>query len=159
MRDVKARLKNRVQLTTDGLRVYLYAVPAAFGKDVDYAVLRKIYHPDASKGRYSPPDCIDIRIVVQSGEPDAALISTSYVERQNLTMRMCMRRFTRLTNAFSKKLENHGAAIALHFAYYNFVRVHQTLKTTPAVAAGITDHVWTIEELVGLMEPAQRLSA
>lgn len=152
MKDVASRLKNRVQLTTDGHKVYLRAVADAFEGDVDYAMLVKIYGNDYSHARmYSPAVCIRADKTPIGGGPDPAKVSTSFVERQNLTMRMCMRRFTRLTNGFSKKLENHAAAIALHFMYYNYCRVHQTLKTTPAVKAGVTDHVWTVEELVGLL--------
>lgn len=152
MKDVASRLKNRIQLTTDGHRIYLTAVREAFGKDIDYAMLVKIYANDPTHERmYSPSICIEARKVPICGEPDTAKVSTSYVERQNLTMRMQMRRFTRLTNGFSKKLENHSAAISLHFMHYNYCRVHQTLKTTPAVAAGITDHTWTVEEVISLL--------
>lgn len=152
MREVRRRLKNRVQLTTDGLRIYLNAVPDAFDDDIDYAILVKTYGQDMSAGRYSPPICTGAAPRRVCGNPDPNLISTSYIERQNLTMRMQMRRFTRLTNAFSKKLGGHAAAIALHFMHYNFCRKHQTLGTSPAVASGVADHVWTIEELVGLLE-------
>lgn len=150
--DVARRVASRVQLTTDGHRAYLTAVEGAFGADVDYAILVKLYGAEQTgEARYSPPACISATKVRVSGKPDMAHVSTSYVERQNLSMRMGMRRFTRLTNAFSKKLENHAHAVALHFMYYNFARVHQTLKTTPAVAAGVTDHVWKIEEILGLL--------
>lgn len=153
MQDLAGRLANRVQLTTDGHRAYLDAVEAAFGSEIDYAMLVKLYGNDAeSETRYSPAECIGCRSVVISGMPKPHHISTSYAERQNLTMRMSMRRFTRLTNAFSKKLENHQAALSLHFMYYNFCRVHQTLRVTPAMEAGVTDHVWTIEELVSLLD-------
>jgi len=153
MSDLASRLANRVQLTTDGHRVYLDAVEAAFGAGVDYAMLVKLYGADAEgEKRYSPPVCLAAEKNRIMGTPDRNHVSTSYVERQNLTMRMQMRRFTRLTNAFSKKLENHACAIALHFMHYNFARVHQTLKTTPAVAAGVTDHIWTVEEIVGLLD-------
>lgn len=151
MMDLASRLKNRVQLTTDGHKVYLAAVEEAFGADIDYAMLVKMYGEQADEKRYSPAAYISSTKSVVMGKPDEALISTSYVERQNLTMRMSMRRFTRLTNAFSKKLQNHQAAISLHFMHYNFCRVHQSLKTTPAVAAGITDHAWSVEEIVGLL--------
>lgn len=144
---------NRVQLTTDGHRVYLSAVESAFGADIDYAMLVKVYEGDSSsETRYSPAECVDCQMVAVTGRPDPKHISTSYVERQNLTMRMNMRRFTRLTNAFSKKVENHAAAIALHYMYYNFCRIHKTLRVTPAMAAGVSDHVWDISEIAGLLE-------
>ena len=150
--DVASRLRGRVQLTTDGHKPYLEAVEGAFGIDIDYATLAKIYgsDPDAER-RYSPAKCIGIKCDVVSGNPDPKHISTSYVERQNLSMRMSMRRFTRLTNAFSKKVENHAAAVALYFMYYNFGRVHQTLRVTPAMQAGVSDHVWSTEEIVSLL--------
>jgi IS1 family transposase len=152
MTDVADRLANRVQLTTDGHKAYLTAVEGAFGTDIDFAMLQKLYGPDRSTAaRYSPPACIGARRDVVQGSPDPAHVSTSYVERQNLTMRMGMRRFTRLTNGFSKKFGNHVAAIALHFLHYNFCRVHQSLRVTPAMAAGVTDHVWEIEEIVALI--------
>jgi IS1 family transposase len=153
MADLADRLAHRVQLTTDGHRAYLTAVAGAFGNQIDYAQLVKIYgtDPEAEK-RYSPPVCIGADTHVVSGAPNPAHVSTSYAERQNLTMRMGMRRFTRLTNAFSKKVENLAHAVSLHFMYYNFARVHKTLGTTPAVATGIADHVWTIEEIVGLLD-------
>jgi IS1 family transposase len=151
--DLAARLANRVQLTTDGHRVYLRAVEGAFGNDIDYAMLVKLYSNDRTEGevRYSPAECIGSRSVAVTGNPEPKHISTSFVERQNLTMRMKMRRFTRLTNGFSKKVDNHIAAIALHYMHYNFCRVHQTLRVTPAMEAGITDHVWLLEEVVNLM--------
>lgn len=154
MDDVASRLANRVQMTTDGHRAYLEAVEGAFGCDVDYAQLVKMYGaaPDSSKGRYSPADCTGIKKIKVEGDPDYKHVSTSYVERQNLTMRMHMRRFTRLTNGFSKKVENHGYAVALHFMYYNFVRIHTTLKITPAMAAGVTDRLWEIGDIVKLIE-------
>lgn len=158
--DLAGRLANRVQLTSDGHRAYLQAVDDAFGANVDYAQLDKIYgRPlnDGPSARYSPPECIGIVKKPIMGNPDPYHISTSYVERSNLTMRMSMRRFTRLTNAFSKKLANHEAAISLHFMWYNFARPHQTLTgsnggilKTPAMAAGVADHVWTAEEIVSL---------
>lgn len=153
MQDVADRLANRVQLTTDGHKVYLRAVADAFAGEIDYAMLVKVYGNDYStpERMYSPAVCTSCDKKQIVGNPDQAKISTSFVERQNLTMRMSMRRFTRLTNAFSKKVENHAAAIALHFMHYNFCRKHQTLKTSPAVAAGVADHVWSIEELVGLL--------
>lgn len=153
MTDVASRLRNRVQLTTDGHKPYLAAVEDAFGADIDYAVLQKIYGSDPEgEKRYSPATCIGMQCEIVHGDPDPKHISTSYVERQNLSMRMSMRRFTRLTNAFSKKVENHAAAIALYFVYYNFGRVHQTLRVTPAMEAGLADYVWTIDEIVQLIE-------
>jgi len=149
--DLRSRLANRVQLTTDGNRLYLGAVYTHFDVDVDYAVLMKLYAgaPRAEGDtRYSPAVCIGAEKKPKIGNPDSKHISTSYVERQNLTMRMQMRRFTRLTNGFSKKLENLKAAVGLHFAHYNFVRLHKTLRTTPAMAAGISDRLWSLEELV-----------
>lgn len=154
MDDVASRLASRVQLTTDGHKAYLEAVEGAFGADVDYAQLIKIYGdaPESAKGRYSPADCTGIKKTPVEGDPDEAHVSTSFVERQNLTMRMHMRRFTRLTNGFSKKVENHAYAVALHFMFYNFVKVHQTLKVTPAMEAGLTSRVWDIEDLVALVD-------
>jgi IS1 family transposase len=153
MRDVASRLTNRIQLTTDGLRVYLEAVRAGFGGEIDYAQLLKVYgRPEGEEKRYSPPECIGCDERHISGNPDPLHISTSYVERQNLTIRMRMRRFTRLTNAFSKKIENHEAAVALHFMHYNYARIHQTLRSTPAMRAGLTDRLWTIEDIVRLAE-------
>jgi IS1 family transposase len=156
MSDVAARLKHRVQLTTDGHNSYLVAVEEAFGGAVDYAMLVKVYGNDpVAEKRYSPAVCMAAYGTPITGTPDPKHISTSYVERQNLTMRMSMRRFTRLTNAFSKKVENHTCAIALHFMYYNFARPHKTLSDpyprTPAMAAGVTDHVWPVEEIVDLI--------
>jgi IS1 family transposase len=148
MDDLASRLKNRVQLTTDGHRVYLQAVEDAFGNDIDYAMLVKLYGNDSGpEKQYSPAECIGCREIGITGRPDPKHISTSYVERQNLTMRMNMRRFTRLTNGFSKKVENHVAMVAIHFMHYNFARIHKTLRVTPAMAAGITDHVWSLEEI------------
>ncbi len=156
IQDLAKRLANRVQLTTDGHRAYLSAVEDALGSNVDYAMLVKLYGSDReSEARYSPAECIGCREVVVSGNPDAKHISTSYIERQNLTMRMQMRRFTRLTNAFSKKVENHIASIAIHYMHYNFCRVHQTLRVTPAMEAGITDHVWTIAEMLSILDSKQ----
>jgi IS1 family transposase len=153
--DLKSRLKHRIQLTTDGYKVYLDAVESAFGAGVDYAMLVKLFGNEGSnkspETRYSPSVCTGIRKEVIQGTPDEKHISTSHVERQNLTMRMSMRRFTRLTNGFSKKVHNHFCAISLHFVYYNFGRIHQTLRVTPAMEAGVSDHVWTIEEIVGLL--------
>lgn len=148
--DVADRLANRVQLTTDAYRLYLTAVDKAFGTEIDYAQLHKVFSSEGT-GRYSPPTVVGVKQIEVSGSPDPKHISTSYVERQNLTMRMSMRRFTRLTNAFSKKVENHAHAVALHFLHYNFARVHKTLRVTPAMEAGIADHVWSIEEIVGLL--------
>lgn len=149
--DLASRLTHRVQLTTDGHKAYLEAIEGAFGCEIDYAMLIKLYgqEPEGDK-RYSPSKCTGTRTEVITGAPDKAKISTSYVERQNLTMRMGMRRFTRLTNAFSKKVENLAAAVALHFMFYNFGRIHKTLRVTPAMEAGIADHVWTLEEIAGL---------
>lgn len=155
--DLKSRLANRVQLTSDGHRMYLEAVKSAFGGDIDFAQLVKLYGlaPEGER-RYSPPQCIGAEAHITQGKPDLKAVSTSYVERQNLTMRMCMRRFTRLTNVFSKKLENHVLAIALHFMYYSLVRPHKTLDNpyprTPAMAVGLADHVWAIEELLALQK-------
>jgi IS1 family transposase len=151
--DLKARLASRVQLTSDGLKAYLEAVEGTFGADIDYAQLVKLYGPsgsDSPERKYSPNVCLGARPTTITGSPDVAHISTSYVERQNLTMRMSMRRFTRLTNAFSKKAENHGHAVALHFVYYNFGRIHKTLRITPAMAAAVSDHVWSLEEIAAL---------
>lgn len=153
MSDVAGRLRGRVQLTTDGHKPYLSAVEGAFGSEIDYATLTKIYGVDPQgEKRYSPPVCLGCEAKTVTGEPNPKHISTSYVERQNLTMRMSMRRFTRLTNAFSKKVENHAAAVALYFLYYNFARVHQTIRVTPAMESGVSDHVWSIAEIVGLLQ-------
>ena len=150
MEDCARRIKGRVQVTTDGHKAYLEAVEDAFGADIDYAQLQKIYGAptDAEMRRYSPAQCIGADMKVVSGDPDPKHISTSYVERHNLTMRMGMRRFTRLTNGFSKKIENHIAMVAIHAVYYNFARIHKTLRITPAMAAGLSDHVWSLEEIV-----------
>lgn len=157
MEDLADRLANRVQLSTDGYKAYLKAVPNAFGKDIDFAQVLKIFgHNDLDHDYYRQPECIGQVERRRSGRPDPKHISTSYVERQNLTMRMGMRRFTRLTNAFSKKVENLAHAVSLHFAHYNFCRVHKSLGTTPAVAAGLTDHVWKVEELVDLLETERK---
>jgi IS1 family transposase len=151
--DLKARLANRVQLTTDGNRLYFHAIAGAFHDDIDYAVLMKLYggNPKPGDTRYSPAECIGCEKRPKIGDPDAKHISTSFIERQNLTMRMHMRRFTRLTNAFSKKIEHHVAALAIHYMHYNFCRIHQTLRVTPAMAAGVTDRLWSIQELVLLL--------
>jgi IS1 family transposase len=153
MEDLAGRLANRVQLTTDGHKAYLTAVDRAFDEDIDYAMLVKIYgEPNEHQKRYSPAVCVGCETKAITGNPDPKHISTSFAERQNLSMRTSMRRFTRLTNAFSKKLENHAAAVALYFTWYNLGRVHQTLKITPAMAAGVADHVWGVDELIGLLE-------
>ena len=153
MQDLAGRLASRVQLTSDGDRAYLTAVEDAFGAGIDYAMLVKQYG-DAPEGqrRYSPAVCTGATKTRVSGNPDEAHISTSYVERQNLTMRMSMRRMTRLTNAFSKKVENHRHSVAIHFMHYNFVRVHGSLRVTPAMAAGVTDRLWSIEDMLGLLD-------
>jgi IS1 family transposase len=152
MLDCAYRIVSRPQITTDAHKPYLKAVEEAFGGDADYAQLHKVYGAsNEPEHRYSPATCIGCDMKTVSGVPDPDHVSTSFVERQNLTMRMSMRRFTRLTNGFSKKIENHGHAVALHFMHYNFCRVHKTLRVTPAMEAGLTDHVWTPEELVGLL--------
>jgi IS1 family transposase len=149
MDDLQARLANRVQLTTDGHKAYLEAVEGAFGGDVDFAQLVKMYGPTiTAPGRYSTAECIGARKVAIEGKPDIKHVSTSYVERQNLTMRMSMRRFTRLTNAFSKKLDNHIHALALYFVFYNFTRIHKTLRMSPAMAAGVTDRLWSLDDVI-----------
>ena len=153
MHDLAGRLKNRVQLTTDGHQAYLNAVASNFGSEIDYAMLVKVYGATVGKEdqrRYSPPECTGAEKRRINGNPDIKHVSTSFVERQNLTMRMGMRRFTRLTNAFSKKIDNLEYAVALHFMYYNFGRIHKTLRVTPAMEAGISDHVWTLEEIAEL---------
>ena len=163
MDDLRGRLANRVQLTTDGHKPYLEAVEGAFGGDIDYAMLVKHYgEPSGQKGherKYSPAICTGARKVRIEGNPVKADVSTSHVERQNLTMRMHMRRFTRLTNAFSKKVENHAYAVALHFMYYNFARQHQTLRVSPAMAAGLTDRLWGVEDIVALVEAQEAAEA
>jgi IS1 family transposase len=153
MQDVAGRLANRVQLTTDGHKAYLDAVEDAFGADVDYAQLVKLYGESAeSQKRYSPAECVGCRKEAITGRPERKHVSTSYVERQNLTMRMSMRRFTRLTNAFSKRAENHGHSLALYFVYYNWVRIHKSLRVTPAMAAGLTDKLMGMGELVAMID-------
>jgi IS1 family transposase len=151
--DLALRLANRVQLTTDGLKAYLDAIEQSFGADIDYAQLVKIYgEPTGAVGRYSPGECIGTEMRRVEGRPDPEHISTSYAERANLTMRMGMRRFTRLTNAFSKKVENHAHMVSLHMMYYNFVRIHQTLRCTPAMAAGVTRKLWEVADIVEILE-------
>ena len=154
MDDLASRLNHRVQLTTDGHKAYLTAVEGAFGNDIDYAMLVKLFgaSPESAKGRYSPAECTGIKKTVKIGKPKDKHVSTSYAERQNLTMRMSMRRFTRLTNAFSKKYENHCHALALYFMFYNFIRIHKTLRITPAMAAGLTDRVWSWEDVIAMMD-------
>ena len=155
MNDLAGRLANRVQITSDGHKAYLEAVEEAFGIDVDYAQLVKLYGeaPEAQK-RYSPAECIGARKETVTGNPDPEHISTSYAERANLTMRMGMRRFTRLTNAFSKDIMNHQHALAIYFMHYNFVRIHQTLRVTPAMAAGVTDKLWELADMVAMIDAA-----
>ena len=157
MEDVASRIDSRIQITTDGHRAYADAVEGAFGMDVDYAMLIKVYGNDSFDYRYSTSGVTGTQTAVLSGSPDPKHISTSFVERQNLTMRMSMRRFTRLTNAFSKKIANHEAAIALHFMHYNFCRIHKTLRVTPAMEAGLTHTPWTVADLVAIMpEPVAK---
>jgi IS1 family transposase len=156
MDDLRGRLANRVQLTTDGHRAYLSAVEEAFGAEIDYGMLVKLYGSETGgqghERKYSPSECLGARKDTITGNPDPRHISTSYTERANLTMRMSMRRFTRLTNAFSKKLENHGHMVALYALWYNFVRIHKTLRTSPAMAAGIDSRLWLMEDVVALID-------
>lgn len=154
MRDLADRLANRVQLTSDGHKAYLDAVERAFGDDIDYAMLVKHYGPapEGAQRRYSPAECIGATVGVVTGKPDMKHVSTSYAERANLSMRMGIRRFTRLTNAFSKKVENHIYALAIYFMHYNYVRIHQTLRVTPAMAAGVSKTLWTMEDVVRVVE-------
>jgi IS1 family transposase len=152
MQDASSRIKGRVQITTDGHKAYLEAVEGAFGMDCDYAELHKIYGASLeNESRYSPAVCIGCDMKTVSGNPDPKHVSTSYMERQNLNMRMGMRRFTSLTNGFSKKIENHAHAVAVHFMYMNFVRIHQTLRVTPAMEAGLVSSPWTLADLVALI--------
>lgn len=157
MDDLRGRLANRAQLTTDGHKAYLEAVEGAFGADVDYAMLEKIYgtSPESAKGRYSPAECIGAKKTRIEGKPEIGYVSTSYVERSNLTMRMQNRRFTRLTNAFSKKAENHAYSVALFVMFYNYCRIHKTLRVTPAMEAGVTDRLWGVGDIVALVEAAE----
>jgi IS1 family transposase len=158
--DVASRLRGRIQLTTDGHGAYLNAVRDAFGRDIDYSMLIKLYGAVPTEpGRYSPPKCIGIREERILGYPDPEHVSTSYVERQNLTMRMSMRRFTRLTNAFSKKCENLEHALALHYVHYNYVRIHKTLRCTPAMEAGVCDRLWTVRDIAELLGRAEHVRA
>ncbi len=153
LNNLASRLTNRVQLTTDGHRVYLEAMEEAFGNNIDYAMLVKIYGSSyENQRRYSPPECIGCKTEIIEGNPDRKHTSTSYAERQNLTMRMSMRRLTRLTNAFSKKVENLAHAVSLHFMYYNFGRIHKSLRVTPAMEAGVSDHVWSLEEIAAMAD-------
>jgi IS1 family transposase len=152
--DLAKRLANRVQITSDGHRAYLEAIEGAFGGDVDYAQLVKVYgaSPESMKGRYSPAECTGARKEKIEGNPDMRHVSTSFAERQNLTMRMSIRRFTRLTNAFSKKIEKHALSVALHYLHYNFTRIHKTLRTSPAMAAGVTDKLWSVADIVAMID-------
>lgn len=161
MHDLADRITTRIQLTSDGYKVYLEAVESAFYGGLDYAMLTKVYgvDPMADERRYSPAKVLSTQTEIIRGDPNPKHISTSFVERQNLTMRMSMRRFTRLTNAFSKKLENHAAAVALHYMHYNFARIHKTLRITPAMAAGVANRVWTIEEIVELLDAKESRDA
>jgi IS1 family transposase len=151
--ELRARVAGRIELNTDGLHSYSYAVEQVFGENVDFAQLIKIYGPlpDGQQARYSPPPCIGTRRITKSGNPDLEKLSTSYVERQNLTLRMQCRRFTRLTNAHSKKVENHKHGLAMHYMFQNFCKINSTLRVTPAMEAGLTDHVWELEEVVALL--------
>jgi IS1 family transposase len=152
--DLAGRLANRIQLTTDGHKAYLEAVEGAFGAEIDYAMLVKLYRnpPQGNETRYSPGECCGTRMVEISGNPDPNHVSTSFIERQNLSARMTMRRYTRLTNAFSKKFEHHAAAVALNYFAYNFLRIHRSLRCTPAMAAGVTNRLWEVSDLVALWE-------
>jgi IS1 family transposase len=161
MNDFASRLCGRIQLTTDGLNKYVNVVEGVFSGDIDYAILEKVYgsagQPFNTEVRYSPAVCTGAKKTRVSGNPDPAHISTSFAERQNLTMRMSMRRFTRLMNAFSKKAENLMHAVSLHFMYYNFARIHQTLRVTPAMEAGVSDHVWSVEEIARLLDASEKI--
>jgi IS1 family transposase len=160
MHDLASRLTSRVQLTTDGLHAYLQATDSAFGSDIDYARLIKVYGSDPNaERRYTPPVCVETRVQIVTGDPAIEHISTSYIERQNLQMRMSMRRFTRLTNGHSKKVENHEHALALHYVHYNFARPQKALNGTPAMLAGLSDRAWSVEEIVGLLDAAETTAA
>jgi IS1 family transposase len=160
MHDLASRLSTRVQLTTDGLHAYLEATDSAFGTDIDYARLIKVYGSDPNaERRYAPPVCIETKVQVVVGDPVIEHISTLYIERQNLQMRMSMRRFTRLTNGHSKKVENHLHALAIHYVHYNFARVQRALGGTPAMAAGLADRVWSVEDIIGLLDVAEKKEA
>lgn len=160
MQDLASRLSSRVQLTTDGLHAYLEATDAAFGTEIDYARLIKVYGSDPNADRrYSPPVVVEQKVQVVTGDPDHNHISTSYIERQNLQMRMSMRRMTRLTNGHSKKIENHEHALALHYMHYNFGRPQRALGGTPAMRAGLTDRVWSVEDIIGLLDVAEKKEA
>lgn len=152
--DLAKRIANRVQITSDGHRAYLEAIEGVFGGDVDYAQLVKIYgaSPESAKGRYSPAECTGCHKQRIEGNPDPAHVSTSFAERQNLTMRMSIRRFTRLTNAFSKKMEKHALSVSLHYMHYNFARIHKTLRISPAMAAGVTDKLWSVADIVAMID-------
>jgi IS1 family transposase len=152
IKDLADRLAHRVQLTTDGYKAYLNPIEEVFGTEIDYAMLIKVYGGSQEETRYSPAECIGTLKERVMGNPDPELVSTSYVERQNLTMRMCMRRFTRLTNGHSKKIENHIHAIAIHYMYYNFARIHKSLRCSPAMAAGVSNALWSIEDIVALLD-------
>ena len=154
--DVAQRLSNRIQLTTDGHKVYLNAVEGAFGCDVDYAMLVKNYESTQEETRYSPAKCVSCDSKVVTGNPDPKHISTSFVERHNWTVRTAMRRYTRLSNGFSRKVENHAAAVALNYFAYNFIQIHRTLRTSPAMAAGVADRLWSVADLVELRESEER---
>lgn len=159
IQDVASRMAGRIQLTSDGYRLYENAVENAFGANVDYAMLVKIYGETVEgQKRYSPAECVGAKKMAITGNPDPCCISTSFAERQNLTMRMSIRRFTRLTNAFSKKIENHAHSVALHYMHYNFCRIHKTLRVTPAMAAGVTDRLWTIADIANLVEDAEKMA-
>lgn len=157
VQDLAERLSNRVQLTTDGHRAYLEAVESAFGSEVDYAMLVKMYgaDPHEDEKRYSPAQCTGVQLAVVTGRPDPKHISTSYVERQNWSVRTAMRRYTRLSNGFSRKIENHASAVALNYFAYNFIKIHRTLRMTPAMAAGVTDRLWAVSDLVSLWESGE----
>jgi IS1 family transposase len=159
MQDVARRVANRIQLTTDGHKMYLSAVDDAFGANIDYSMLVKLYGSADAEKRYSPAVCLGCIQQPVSGDPDPKHVSTSYIERQNLTMRMNIRRFTRLTNAFSKKVENHAHSVALFYMHYNFVRVHQSLRVTPAMESGLTSRIWSIEDIVALADEAANAKA